>query len=166
MIAASVIVVEGVLANTGRTDSVADASPIRQGIALYHALRAHGEVVLHTEDDLDKVRTWLRIHLPNEEPVLFDGPKLDVTRRVRLRNFDLLFYVDSSPSTCATAMRRGVPTLLFAVPEYTRPEFRPDAPQRQPEWAELVGEINSQRTMADTDVRRSEDADLHFDSAD
>lgn len=167
MIAASVMVVEGVLAYTGRADSVADAAPIRQGISLYRSLRSHGEVVLHTEDDLDKVRTWLGVHLPGERPALFDGPKLDIVRRVRLRNYDLLFYVDASPAACAAVMRRGVPALLFAVPEYSRPEFRPDAPQRQPEWAELAGELASQRSMADTDLRRlADDADLHFDSAD
>ena len=166
MIPASIIVVEGVLANVGRTDSVASSAPIRQGLSLYRALRSLGEVVLHSDEDEEAVRPWLRTHLPpSEEPALFDGPKLDVLRKVRLRGYDLLFYVDPSPESCASAISRGAPAMLFALPEYARPEFRPDAPVRPPEWAALVGELDLQHRMAKDDLRRVDDAELHFDTA-
>lgn len=157
-----VIAVEGVLADVDQ-DSFAASKLIPEGIALYRALVAAGNVILTTtqpERDRAKLDYWLGIHNVREHTALvFDAVPGNTEKSVEklltwLRSrgsLDLVIY--SSPARVALALRHGVPAALFAQPAYTRGEFRPDGTRTPTPWDTVITELDEQLAMRSEDPR-------------
>jgi len=69
-------------------------------------------------------------------------------------------YVDADPTVVAEALRMGITSLLFSSPQYSRPEFRPDAPKEIRRWDDIVSERTRQQAMKAVDARFSNQDDL------
>jgi len=62
-------------------------------------------------------------------------------------------FITNSPKTWAYAFNLGIPSVMFAVPSYTRTEFRPDAPKRVRQWDDIERSINEQNKLKTNDAR-------------
>ncbi len=138
-----VMVLEGILA--GRDDDVeltqTQLDPL--GHLLYASL-SRSRVVLATKLDRRFVEHWCRL---NNLATHASITSLDDRTVLRLRAageaVDL--YIDHDGERAATALRNGVPTMLFTRPLYARAGHRPDLAQLQRPWAEIVQESQAQR---------------------
>lgn len=150
--------IDGVL--RGRADD-----PISTGLVTVGTLTAFNELVLMSSDDRATAERWLAVNkVVDYDDIIDNSVKLvdeDLAQRqitvARARGAVDLF-VTSNPKLWAFAFDQGIPSLMFGVPSYLRPEFRPDAPKSIRSWDEIeraVEEQNAQRT-ADKRVKRVE----------
>jgi hypothetical protein len=137
---------EGVLA--GRDDDVElvqeQLDPV--GSILYASLSRHNRVILATRQERRLVDHWCRINgLVAHQGV---EPLGDSTvRRLRAAGFSPDLYIDANPERAATALKHGVPVMLFTRPLYSRAGHRPDIVTTglQKPWAQVVAESQAQR---------------------
>lgn len=141
----TVIALEGVLA--GRPEELVDLTqtPLEAtGFGLYVALGTTSKLVLATNLDRRLVAHWCRVNgLTAHSTTISLDERAVIQLRANGENVGL--YVDSDAERAATALRNGVPTLLFTRPLFARAGFRPDLPQLQKPWAQLVAESKAQR---------------------
>lgn len=52
------------------------------------------------------------------------------------------WYADSDADTCAAAVRMGIPTMLIAIPAFSRPEWH--EPGKMRPWDVVVSEVETQ----------------------
>lgn len=141
-----VMALEGVLA--GREDDIDLAQeqldPV--GFVLYAGMSRHNRVILATRLERRLVDHWCRINgLATHQGV---DPLDDRTiRRLRAAGFSPDLYIDAHPERAATALRNGVPTMLFTRPLYARAGHRPDmdTTSLQKPWNQIVKESRAQR---------------------
>jgi len=157
--------IEGVLASEVST-SISTASPIRSGIALYHALKTGFRIALSSSnEDRDLVQHWLTVHSLSDHPVLLtrtprdsDCSNAEVRERhlyaLRGLSEDVGLLVTPSPAVAARSLFHGIPTMLFSHPTYMRPEFRPDAAPAVREWSQIEAEVDRQVVLIRTDPRK------------
>jgi hypothetical protein len=72
-------------------------------------------------------------------------------------------FITNSPKTWAYAFNLGIPSVMFAVPSYTRTEFRPDAPKRVRQWDDIERSINEQNKLKTNDARLQRTEGLNFE---
>jgi hypothetical protein len=166
--AAVLLSVEGVLA-AAPTDPGAlfpASLPVRPGIRLLEALGEHYKVVLATDEaNPDFVEHWLKQQgLTDFYGVLVNRLKTEVDldhtqlrcaqfARMRGSGFQVDFVVDTDPAVITHVMQQGFVGMLFAHPQYLRPEFRPDSERGQKTWAEIEAEQEHQAVLRSGDVR-------------
>lgn len=139
-----VVVLEGVLCvERGEFPSVA---PIQAGLNLWHALRSTYKLIIATDHDHAKAEHWLGMHRVNGYTSLqpLDGCLEDL----RSMSYDLDLYIDSSPARVAAGMHMGIAGLVFAHPQFARPEFRPDVKGEIREWGAIEAEMEIQNKLA------------------
>ena len=134
---------------------------IIDGLMVYRAFKVLGRVTLITEIPRNMSEVWLIMHgMPDFDDLLDGSVALDPKEPLKYRQIATIrshgsigMYIDADPSVVAEAMRLGIPTLLYSSPQYTRPEFRPDAPKGVRKWDDLVSERNRQQAMKAVDSR-------------
>jgi hypothetical protein len=138
------IALDGVLRSGTRT-------PIREGRILYDALSSDGRLIIMADETIEKAEHWLiqygvkgysglltpSVLLTDEDPI---RPRQIAVAR-SLGRVDLV--VDCDPETIKHCYDIEVPSLLFAHPVATKPDFRPDAPRRT--WGEIETSLEKQR---------------------
>lgn len=156
--------VDGVLRNdTGEL--------IPDGLIIYRAMQVLGRVVLVTEENRTHVEVWLMLHnLADYDDLIDSTVCVDPDENVRFRQLSvarskggIALYIDSNPSYVAEGLRRGITSLLFSCPEYSRPEYRPDAPTGIRKWDDLVAERTRQQVLRAADVRMKKEEGSHFE---
>lgn len=149
-----VMAIEGVLAR--HADGVAPGTQIPEGVKLYNTLKRVHKIALVTELDINKVSHWLqRNDVHDQVTVMGKTPRYESLKELRgqqiaeLRGmgYPIDLVVDSSPSVIAEALRLGCTGLVFASPQYARPEFRPDAPTRIRQWDDIEAEVAAQSEL-------------------
>lgn len=154
------------LASFGAGENPAAAQPRAVGTLLYHALGPRSKLVVIDDTALpDRVDYWLAQHgfrdhlqvlrnLRADEPL--EGRARLVSQARQLGSVE--FAVEFSPEKAARMLHLGVTTLLLSVPQYTLPEFRPDAGVRAgAPWATLIGERDAQDQLRAEDRRVTAD---------
>lgn len=141
------IACEGVLRNT-------TGAPIPEGISLYAMLCQGYRVSLCLDGPLREAEHWLRVNgLDRHDHVLdssveYAGVDLrDRQMEIERISSRIDMVLDPSPERVASAMRKGIPALLFMHPRYTRPEFRPDLTRKIRPWATIAAEIDAQKEI-------------------
>ena len=71
--------------------------------------------------------------------------------------------VTSDPALWSYAFEQGIPVILFAVPAYTRPEYRPDAPKAMRSWDSITEALTKQAVMLSQDARISKLEELNYE---
>ncbi len=120
-----------------------------EALQLYAALSLLGKLVVATGLEPRLVRHWCRLNGLTKHTTLVPLTERTVTA-LRAHGEVVTLYVDSDPERTAAALRNGVPTLLYTRPLYARASHRPDLPQLQRPWAEVVAESRAQRTARAT----------------
>lgn len=144
---------------------------VTDGLILYRSLHTVGRVVLLTSLDRPAADTWLMMHNMSDYDDLIDSSvTLDPAENLRVRQLQVArtrgnidFYVDADPGMVAEAFRQGITSLLFSMPKYARPEFRPDAPKGVRKWDDIVAERTRQQAMKSADVRLKNDDLIGFE---
>jgi hypothetical protein len=72
-------------------------------------------------------------------------------------------FITSNPKLWAFAFEMGIPSVMFGVPSYLRPEFRPDAPKRVRAWTDIEEAVNRQNELRTKDVRLTRTEGLNFE---
>ena len=154
---------EGVL----RTEQRA---PIPMNLFLYKAMTATFQVWILTDSSAEEAEHWLRTRGMRDHAGVLGA---DVPRRqdvLRVDQIDTLrshgqvaFVLDPDPAMARMCLSKGIPSLLYAHPRYSRPEFRPDAPKGVRRWEDIEAEIDHQQRMALEDGRLGEQQDRRFE---
>lgn len=149
-----VVELEGVLLGAQKQD------PISTGAKMVGALSAYNQITLLTDMSTEECERWL-----NENKIVdFDNI---IDKSVRLPNEDLKerqltvarakggveLLITSSPKLWAFGFDMGIPSVMFGVPSYVRPEFRPDAPKKVRAWDEIETAIRRQNEERTKDAR-------------
>lgn len=144
---------------------------VSDGLFMYRTMKTLGRIVLITELDRQAVDVWLMMHNLSDYDDLLDSsvsvdPAEPLYRRqlaVARNKGTVSFYVDADPSRVAYALEQGMTSVLFSVPQYARPEFRPDAPKGVRRWDDLVAERTRQQALKAADIRLRSDENLRFE---
>lgn len=72
-------------------------------------------------------------------------------------------FITNNPELWAFAFELGIPSVMFGVPSYTRPEFRPDAPKKQRSWGAIEDAITKQNILRTEDARLTRTEALNFE---
>lgn len=151
------IVVEGIIRMPH------DSAAIIPGVLLYKSLvKDHRVSLIIDSPAKDKIQYWLLMNSLTEHTreIYWEvgDPEETASRRLlqaaRLKaDGPLSMIFESDTEAAAALLEHGTPSFLFLHPQYTHPEFRPDAPGEITPWAELVAEQVRQREAKATDTR-------------
>jgi hypothetical protein len=134
--------------------------PIATGILMTGALSAYNQITFITEMSPAGATKWLdenkivdfdRII---DNSVALDGENLKERQLKFARSkgpIDL--FITSNPSLWAFSFDLGIPSIMFGVPSYLRPEFRPDAPRSMRTWNQIEEAVAKQNALRTQDAR-------------
>lgn len=159
--------IEGVLAHPERdTKNFASQAPVQTGLRLLVALQTmYKTVLLCDEADAAPVDHFLAQNNLHDHAYLilreawqvgYDHAELRMAQVEHLRgvlSMPVSLVVDPDPRVAAQVMHQGIVGVLFAHPQYQRPEFRPDDDRGVRAWDEIVNEITVQRELKGQDQR-------------
>jgi len=134
--------------------------PIPQGILITGALSAYNQITFITDLNPAQATQWINqnkvVDFDNviDSSVHLEGETLK-ERQLKLARakgaIDL--FITSNPTLWAFAFEQGIPAMMFGIPSYLRPEFRPDAPKRLRAWDDIANEIAKQNELRTKDAR-------------
>lgn len=148
----ALVAIEGVLRKT------MGGSPVPEGIRLYQALCATGQVVLLLDDwqAREQVTDWLELNglVKHAFVDCADGAThVYLANRLRRGGYDIDMVVEPDPWMASELIKRGYNTLLFTHSQYAHPDWRPDAGKGIQSWQEIVDETAKQAIMRANDGR-------------
>lgn len=146
----ALIAVDGVLRKTM-------GSPIPEGIRLYQALAATGQVVLlYDAREREQTDEWLELNglVKHAFTDYADGAtRLYLANRLRRQGYEIDMVVEPDPWLASKMIQAGYNTLLFTHAQYTQPGWRPDAGKGIQSWQEIVDETARQAVLKAADER-------------
>ena len=145
--------------------------PISTGIILVAQLAAYNRLTFMTELSKPEAEQWINVNKIVDYDHLLDssiglvGENLGERQLTAARakgNIDL--FITNNPTMWAFAFEQGIPSMMYGVPSYTRPEFRPDAPKKVRAWNDIEDSIRKQNEIRTKDARlNSSDEDINFE---
>jgi hypothetical protein len=134
-------------------DGLIQSTPIEIGLKLFHSLRTSNPIILVSNDTVEHTDYWLKTQgigkdhyalLMTPQPVDRSEPLAEVPLRQLDRlmgmGHNLGLLISADPYVVKEAVKKGVPSLLFAHPTYARPEWRPEHSPGMRAWAEIEEE--------------------------
>lgn len=144
--------------------------PISQGIVMVGSLSAWNNIVLMSSSDSTVTKQWLDVNKVVDFDKIIDASVGLVDEDLQERQIKYArsmgpvdLFITNSPKSWAFAFNQGIACVMFGVPSYTRPEFRPDAPKRVRAWADIEQAIEEQNTLRTQDARLSRTESLNFE---
>lgn len=151
-----VLTLEGVLGGKDDDVDLTTTSLDPLGHALYIGLSKVSRLVIASAVERRFVEHWLRLnYLSSHQAVTALDDRLVARLRAGGENVELV--IDANAERAAASLRNGVPTMLFTRPLYARAGHRPDLPQLQRPWAEVVAESQRQRAARALPVPSDDD---------
>jgi hypothetical protein len=139
--------------------------PIATGVILVGTLTVFNQMILMASTTRSTAERWLDVNkIVDFDDVVDTSIGLvdeDLSKRqiaFARASGGVDLFITSNPKLWAYAFDLGIPSVMFGVPSYLRPEFRPDAPKKVRSWNEIEEAIekqNAQRTQ-DARVKRTE----------
>lgn len=119
-------------------------TPIPEGIRLYQALCATGQVVLLSHDGTPQTTDWLELNGCISHSFVRICP-LDFTlanqaNQLRREGYDVDLVVVPVPQEATTLINAGFNSLLFTHSQYSHPDWRPDARRGVEPWQDIIDE--------------------------
>ena len=129
-------------------------APIPEGIALYAMLCQGYRVVLCLDGPVSEAEHWLISNGFTLHDAVMDHTLAYTGMDLRERHVDVErtkgrveMLVDPSPERVAMGLRKGITSILFAHPQYARPEFRPDLTRKIRPWESIAAELDAQNEI-------------------
>ena len=117
-----------------------------------------------------QIKYWLDNNKVVDYDRIIDGSVSLVDENLKERQIKLArskgpvdLFITNDPGLWAFAFDLGIPSAMFAVPSYTRVEFRPDAPKKVRAWGEIEEAIKQQNILRTQDARLSRTEALNFE---
>lgn len=166
--------VEGVLAEDAA--SLAQASPIDSGTALFNVLRSGFHVCLSSvEPDEALVRRWLttscgirpdhwaRLLVSAHEESVESEERIRHAMTLRAAGYDLRWVIDPNPWVARGLLELGITPMCCPHPYYSRPSFLPDSGTGGMGWDQIEEQVLGQRRSILGDQRLVPDTALASD---
>jgi hypothetical protein len=158
-----VVDLDGVL--KGRNDN-----PISTGVIMVGSLSAWNKLTLISQDSIVETQHWLDtnkiVDFDNiiDKSVSLEGEGLSERQLNYIRGRGAVdLFITNNPTLWAYAFEQGIPSVMFGVPSYTRPEFRPDAPKKVRAWNDIEQAIEKQNTLRTKDARITRTEGVKFE---
>lgn len=144
--------------------------PIATGIIMVGTLTIYNQITFMTSMNKQMSEYWLNankvVDFDNliDSSVHLEGEELahrQITLARAKGNVDL--FITSNPKLWVYAFNQGIPSVMFGVPEYIRPEFRPDAPKKIRSWNDIEEAVSAQNALRTKDARLSRTEALNFE---
>ncbi len=139
------------------------------GVKIYAGLCEAYRVVLLTDDHPVKAEYWLKSKGLSEHAMVIGHTVLRRNDSLRIDQIDHLrtegpvgLVIDPDPAVMAYCLSVGIPGMLYLHPQYSRPEFRPDAPAPR-SWDQINAELDRQSGLLSQDKRITEDFEKEFE---
>jgi hypothetical protein len=158
-----VVDLDGVL--KGRNDN-----PISTGVIMVGSLSAWNKLTLISQVSIVETQHWLDtnkiVDFDNiiDNSVALEGEGLSERQLNYVRGRGAVdLFITNNPTLWAYAFEQGIPSVMFGVPSYTRPEFRPDAPKKVRAWNDIEQAIEKQNTLRTKDARLTRTEGVKFE---
>lgn len=144
--------------------------PIGTGIIMVGTLSVYNQLIFMSDETEAQMKQWLNLNKVVDYDKLVDstvhleGEVLAERqiKHVRSRGpIDL--FITNNPKMWAFAFDMGIPSIMFGVPSYTRPEFRPDIQRKIRAWNDIEESINKQNILRTEDARLTRTESLNFE---
>jgi hypothetical protein len=144
--------------------------PIPQGIIAVAQLAAYNQITFMTELTTAEATQWIDTNKIVDFDNLFDASMTLVDEELSHRqmkaarakgNIDL--FLTANPKNWVYAFELGIPSLMFGLPSYIRPEFRPDAPKRIRAWSDIEEAVKKQNQLRTKDARMGRSDGVRFE---
>lgn len=158
-----VVELEGVL--RGQKDE-----PVSTGIIFVAQIAAFNQLTFITSLSKAEAEQWINVNKIVDYDNLLDSSASLVGeplghRQIKMAratgNVDL--FITNNPEMWAHAFDQGIPSMMFGVPAYTRPEFRPDAPKKVRAWTEIEAAVAKQNELRTIDKRLTRSEGVRFE---
>jgi hypothetical protein len=144
--------------------------PIGTGVVMVSTLIVHNRITFISSMDRASTEDWLAVHkIINYDDIIDKRVGLeDEELPKRQINYarahgQVALFITGNPHLWSYAFDQGIPAVMFGVPSYVRPEFRPDAPKRVRAWDDIEAAIEKQNTAIANDLRLSRTESLNFE---
>jgi len=144
--------------------------PILQGIQMVGALSAWHKITFITEMSGPEAEQWVNINkifeydnMINSSIGLIDEELKQRQLKMARANGSVELFITANPSLWAFAFDLGIPSVMFGVPSYIRPEFRPDAPKSKRAWADIEKAVKKQNELRTKDARLNRTEGVRFE---
>lgn len=143
--------------------------PIQPGIIMTGSLSAFNKLTFITVNNKEDLQRWLDTHsivdfdniIDRSVALLGEDIKERQVQVARTRGtVDLVLTGD--PRLWVFAFEQGIPAVMFGAPEYSRVEFRPDAPKKVRAWDDIVTAIDKQNELRTKDARLARSDTINF----
>ena len=149
-----VVELEGVIQGAYKLD------PIPTGTMAVGALSAYNQITFITDMHKDEAERWINENKVVDFDLIIGKEVTLVGENLKERQLTMArskagigLFITSNPSLWAFAFEQGIPSIMFGVPSYLRPEFRPDAPKRVRSWGDIEEAVKRQNEMMTKDAR-------------
>lgn len=133
-------------------------------------LAAYNQLTFLTSKNRAEVEQWLDINKVVDYDNLLDSSAGIVGEELVHRQLQLSrakgnvgLFITNNPSNWAFAFDQGIPSIMFGVPSYTRPEFRPDAPKKLRSWNDIEEAVEKQNALRTQDARLLRTEAINFE---
>lgn len=144
--------------------------PIPTGILMVGTLSVYNRLTFMSNTPEVEMKLWLNSNKIVDYDFLMDSSSYLEGEELAERQIKMArakgpvdLFITNNPSLWAFAFDLGIPSVMFGVPSYTRPEFRPDAPKRQRVWGDIEAAIDKQNMLRTEDARLSRTEALNFE---
>jgi hypothetical protein len=124
------------------------------------ALSAYNQITFITDMHKDEAERWINENKVVDFDLIIGKEVTLVGENLKERQLTMArskagigLFITSNPSLWAFAFEQGIPSIMFGVPSYLRPEFRPDAPKRVRSWGDIEEAVKRQNEMMTKDAR-------------
>lgn len=144
--------------------------PIGTGILMVGTLSVYNSLIFMGQGTESQIKYWLDNNKVVDYDRIIDGTVSLVNEDLKKRQIKLArskgpvdLFITNDPELWAFAFDMGIPSAMFAVPSYTRVEFRPDAPKKVRAWNEIEEAIKQQNILRTQDARLKKTETLNFE---
>lgn len=155
---------EGVLRGVYKQD------PIPEGVLMTGALSAYNQISFITDMSFNDATRWLNENkivdfdnvIGSEASLAGEVLKQRQIKHARSKG-PIGLFITSNPELWAFAFSMGIPCVMFGVPKYLAPEFRPDAPKNRRSWSEIEKSVKQQNELMTEEARQIRTESVRFE---
>jgi hypothetical protein len=147
-----------------------NSDPIAPGIIMVGSLSGWNQLTFMSDTSEPETLAWLNGNkvvdfdrIIDNAVYLNDEDLCERQIKVARSRGSIDLFITNNPKNWAFAFDLGIPSVMFAVPSYTRPEFRPDAPKRVRAWNDIEDAITKQNELRTQDARLTRTESLNFE---
>jgi hypothetical protein len=144
--------------------------PIPAGVILVSTLIVHNQITFMSSMNRERTEQWLDIHKIVNYDDIVDSSTALAGEGLQERQINYArsrgsvdTFITGNPKLWVYSFDLGIPSVMFGMPSYIRPEFRPDAPKKVRAWGEIEEAIERQNTARAQDARLSRTESLNFE---